>query len=48
MRTIIAKTVKLSFAFAILGATLFSCSEDVINPDESMTIPKNKIKVPGA
>ncbi len=45
MRTIIAKTVKLSFAFAILAATLFSCSEEAISPDEVATHPApGKIK----
>ncbi len=46
MRSIISKTVKLSFAFAILAATLFSCSEEAINPDDSMTMPKKSEVVP--
>jgi len=40
MNKIISKTLKLSFAFFIMSATLFSCSEDVVNPDDSMTMPK--------
>ncbi|MEM9673723.1 MAG: hypothetical protein ACFB15_30600 [Cyclobacteriaceae bacterium] len=43
MRKIIAKTIKLSFAFAILSATLLSCSEDVLNPDDSATPNKKEI-----
>jgi len=46
MRKIIAKTLKLSFAFAILSATLISCSEDVVSPDDSMTMPKKSMVRP--
>ncbi|MGB3586751.1 MAG: hypothetical protein WBA23_09435 [Tunicatimonas sp.] len=46
MKTFILKTVKLSFAFAILATTLFSCSEEAINPDESMGMPKKSEVVP--
>jgi hypothetical protein len=46
MRKVIAKTLKLSFAFLLFSATLFSCSEDVVNPDDSMTMPKKSKVVP--